>query len=154
MRSFAWGCVLVVLVAAWCAAVPASAQPVQGRGVGVDAFYASAGAWDAFHLQHEGGAASILLSWSRGVLISVDYDLTLYRPGALDDGSLTMDEVVARSWEYRSHPTEERIEVADLPAGRYVVTVEPIRAQGESYELDANGRLSYAAFAPGVKLFL
>lgn len=141
------------MVASLLAVAPAAvAQPVEGRSAGADAFFASAGLWHAYFFDHGGGDALVVLSWSSG-LVGADHDLTLFRPGALDDGYLGQDEVVERSWAYGSAVREERIGL-DLAPGRYVVSVEPIRAQGESYVLDAGGRLQFAAFVPGVKLYV
>jgi hypothetical protein len=144
--------VAAILLACVALSPLADAASAQGRAYGADAFYASAGVWDVYYFDHLGGHAAVGLTWEQGV-IGVDYDLTLYRPGALDDGVLEQSEVVARSWTFGWDVRHDAEAIAlDLPGGKYVISVEPIQAQGQRYVLTTNnGWLNLAALAPGVK---
>lgn len=145
MRARLWPTFFLVSLLA----VPAAAQPVEGRGHGVDAFAVSVGVWDAYEARHAGGVLTLDLSWD-AFLLATDYDMTLYRPGALDDGALTQDEVVARAWTHARTPREEHLALT-LPPGDYVVTVEPIHSDGQAYRLDSNAQLRLVALSPGIK---
>lgn len=143
---------LLAATAALAAPLAGAAQ-ASGRAYGADAFYAAAGVWDAYWFDHPGGVAVVDLSWEQGLALGVDYDLTVYRPGALDDGALLRSEAVGASWTsgWDVRHSTERVAL-DLPPGRYVVSVEPMQAQGQRYTLATNtGWLSLAALAPGVK---
>lgn len=143
---------LVLLLLAVLLLPAAGAQPVEGRGYGVDAFYASAGLWHAYGAQHGGGLLTLDLTWG-AFLLATDYDMTLYRPDALNDGVLTQDEAIARAWTYSRSPREEQIAVT-VPPGEYIVTVEPIQSDGQTYRLDSNAALRSLALTPGVKIGL
>ncbi len=130
-----------------------AAETATGAGYGVDGFVASAGGWHAYYFDHAGGTAIVRLAWDAS-LLGADYDLTLYQVNALNDGALTQSEVISKSWQYRKDLRQEEIIADGLPAGRYVVTVEPIQSLGEAYRLTVNGGLSFAATTVGTKVSL
>lgn len=142
---------LVLALAALALACPpvAVADTGQGGTVGVNLGYVAPGAWDAWWYQHAGGGAAIELSWARSVFPGADYDLHLYKPGALNDGYLAQSELVAKSSTRTFAPHAEALSL-DLPAARYVVAVVPFQTQLETYTLStAGGDLQYAAMAVG-----
>lgn len=143
--------ILVVLLA--LALVPlaptALSDTEQGATVGVNLGAIAPGLWDAFWYQHPGGGASFSLSWAPSLFPGADYDLHVYKPGALDDGYLAQSELVAKSGTRTFAAHTEAIS-ASLPAARYVVAVVPFQTQGEVYTLSATpGQLQYAAAAVG-----
>lgn len=138
-----------------CAALMMLAPPQVGaatvsqEGYGVGLLGPSVGVWYAYYVSHDGGVATLDLTWESGFPWT-DYDMTLYREGALDDNALTQDEVVERSWHFGPQPYE-RISL-ELAPGVYVLSIEPIQSSGERFTLTASGGLSYAAHTVGLKL--
>lgn len=123
----------------------------QGSTVGVDLGYVQPGLWDMWWFEKAGGtsAATIVLSWEESLFPGADYDLRLYREGALDDRRLSSSELLAASETRTFDPHQERID-ATLAPGVYVVVVVPFQTQGEVYTLQADpGFVDYAGVALG-----
>lgn len=146
--------VLVLLLAPAALAGVAAAGPlVTGGSVGVNGGYASAGVWDLhwFVIEKEAGttAATLNLTWAPSLFPGADYDLRLYREGALEDDVLQDEELLAESSTRSFSVRAERLEVTLAP-GQYVVAVVPFQAQRETYTLRSDvGDLQRAAYAPG-----
>lgn len=151
MRGAVRACrLLAPLALAVTLAFPAAmADTERGSGVGMNLGFVQPGTWDIYHFATSGGAIQLDLTWASSLFPFADYDLRLYRPGALDDNTLTDDELLTHS--SNSGGTFERIN-AGLAAGTYVVAVAPFQAQNEQYTLRSNvGDLRFAATALGTQ---
>lgn len=127
----------------------AVADTEYGSTVGMNLGYVSPGLWDLYHFDVAGGGVSLVLSWQRGLVVPSDYDLRLYRPGALDDGALVDGEMVAEARTRTFAVHEERMDLG-LAAGTYVAAVVPFQTQEETYRLQSSaGQLRYATTAAG-----
>ena len=152
VTSFIMSISVAILVAS--AALPAvPADSVDGATVGVNLGYVVPGLWDVYYFASTGAPATLKLTWAPGPLVPADYDLRLYRPGALDDNRLLDDELLAAA-DYRSFTPHTEIITFSGPAAVYVVAVVPFQTQGEVYTLDATpGDLAFATIAPGAYFF-
>lgn len=150
---FPWA--LLVLVAA---ALPlVHANTMTGQGFAVGGPMDSAGIWKLYHVNVQGSpvVGSATLTWTRTALTADQFDMTLWKPGADDDGQLTPDEILATSWGYT--PTPERSLSFTLPpaAEDYVFTVEPTQALGTRFALESNAVwFQDVGFTVGTKLTL
>lgn len=145
--------VLFALFATLLALAPlAAADSRTGSTYGMNGGLVQAGVWDVYTFDKVGGTstATIRLTWDASLFPGADYDLRLYRPGALADGVLRDDELVTAA-ETRSFSTREEVITRTLADGKYVVAVVPFQAQGERFTLSADpGWLNVAGRAPGV----
>lgn len=128
----------------------AGADQESGSSVGVNLGYVSPGVWNLYTFATPGGPVTLTLSWQQPLAFPfADYDLRLYVPTALDDGSLVDSELIAQSSQ---HPYKHHDERIDTPvgAGTYWVAVVPFQTQNERYTLTANpGDLQFAGPAVG-----
>lgn len=142
-----------VLFVAFCALAPhALADTRTGGAYGMNGGAASVGVWDVYFFDKVGGTstATLALNWTNGLFPGADYDLRLYRPGALDDGVLRDNELITAS-EQRSFTVRSESITRVLAEGKYVVAIVPFQAQGERFTLSADpGWLNVAGRAPGV----
>lgn len=127
----------------------AGADSVQGEALGADLGDTSVGEWHVYWLATGGGATTLSLTWVTSVFPFADLDLRLYRPGALDDGALTDDELMADSSQRGG--AHESI-THGLAGGQYVVAVVAWQAQNERYTLtSSSGDLEVAASTVGIQ---
>ena len=127
-----------------------AADSTEGATVGLNLGYESRGLWDLYWWHHPGGSPEASLSWAESLFPGADYDLRLYREGALDDNVLSDAELIAKSQTRKWAPHVETL-AEPLPAGLYVLAVVPWQTQAEVYELTASaGDLEFAATAAGV----
>lgn len=143
MRALAFGLALLF-------ALPlAAADTERGSGIGMNLGFVQPGTWDIYRFITAGGTVQLDLTWAASLFPFADYDLRLYRPGALDDSTLTDNELLAESWNRGG--TFERITIP-LAANTYVVAVAPFQAQNEQYLLKSNtGDLQFQATAIGTQ---
>lgn len=136
MRTLRVAAALLMLLVA---ASPAVADRHGGNGVGAQAGPYSAGTMDVWRVYVGGpGTLAAALTWVASP-IGADYDLTLWRPGADLDGVLSQGEMLAASWT-RSRAPGESLSHSVAPDPRaYVLTVEAVSAELETYYLDATG---------------
>ena len=125
---------LLVLVAA-----PTVLAANGGNAVGATAGRFTVGVGDIWHVYVPAAATlHATLTWvdSPG---GADYDMTLWSPGADQDGVLAQSEMLASSWTRANEPGES-FSYAAAPAGPpYVLTVEAASAKLETYYLDVTG---------------
>lgn len=128
-----------ILLALILAPLPlAVADTVQDEGVGLNLALFMPGIWDAFEFATPGGSVTITLDWDEpGTFPFADYDLRLYRPGALANNELSDNELLAESSQHPYEHQAERLDVV-LSAATYVVVVAPFQAQMETYTLWAD----------------
>lgn len=122
------------------AAAPlALADTEAGRGVGAAVFGQSAGLWHRVDVHVPGtGPQAVALALSWGTLPPADFDLTLWTPGAFDDGRLRQDEALATAWTWSTRGPESLS--VTLPGGTvYPLTVEPIHSAGNAWRLESTG---------------
>lgn len=134
---------LVPLLLALVLLPTAPADTGRGALYGADARVATAGLWDMWFVYvSTTGRLDANLTWADSAL-HADYDLTLWRAGAADNGILEESEILARSWQVSTAVRRENVSAAVAPSPRpYVLTVEAIQAQGEAYTLtETGGRL-------------
>ena len=114
------------------------ATPVQDRSVGLNLAFTSPGLWDVWAFDAPGGPIAFSLTWQEtGVFPFADYDLRLYKPGAMSDQQLLDSELLLESSHHPYAHHSEHID-ANLAPAQYWVAAVPWQTQGELYTLDAS----------------
>lgn len=135
----------------------AGANTMSGQGYGVGGSVDSAGVWEIYHVNVQGVpvVGNATLSWTRAGALSDQFDLTVWKPGADEDGRLSPDEILATSWGFTQQPQRSIAFVLPPAAKDYVFTVEPTQALGTRFSLSSNAVwFQHAGVSVGTKLTL